>query len=75
MMNTGSALAAIISPVIGGLLIDKTGNWEVPFLGSMILMGIGVVLAFRMQPESRFEGSVTPEPYVPLAAVPAARTR
>ena len=33
LMNTGSALAAIISPVIGGYLIDKTGNWELPFLG------------------------------------------
>lgn len=54
MMNTGSALAAIISPVIGGLLIDRTGNWELPFVGSMLLMGLGVVLAFRMQPESRF---------------------
>ncbi len=54
MMNTGSALAAIISPVIGGYLIDKTGNWELPFVGSMVLMGVGVVLAFRMQPESKF---------------------
>ena len=57
--------------MIGGLLIDKTGNWEVPFLGSMILMGIGVVLAFRMQPESKF-GLGTSEPIVPplAAAVP-----
>ena len=55
MMNTGSALAAIISPVIGGLLIDKTGNWELPFVGSMVLMAVGVVLAFRMQPESKFD--------------------
>jgi len=55
MMNTGSALAAIISPVIGGMLIDKFGNWELPFVGSMILMGLGVVLAFRMRPETRFE--------------------
>jgi MFS transporter, ACS family, glucarate transporter len=55
MMNTGSALAAIISPVIGGMLIDEFGNWELPFVGSMILMGIGVVLAFRMRPEDKFE--------------------
>jgi MFS family permease len=55
MMNTGSALAAIISPVLSGLLIDRFGNWELPFVGSMILMGFGIVLAFRMQPESRFE--------------------
>jgi MFS family permease len=73
MMNTGSALAAIISPVIGGLLIDKTGNWEVPFVGSMILMGVGVVLAFRMQPESKFAGATTAEPLAP-PIVPARRT-
>jgi MFS family permease len=55
MMNTGSALAAIISPVVAGQLIDRFGNWELPFVGSMVLMGFGVVLAFRMQPESQFE--------------------
>ncbi|WP_233887773.1 MFS transporter [Paraburkholderia flagellata] len=63
MMNTGSALAAIISPVVGGFLIDRFGNWDLPFVGSMVLMGCGVVLAFRMQPESRFElGKQTEEP-------------
>ena len=55
MMNTGSALAAIISPVVGGYLIDKTGDWQLPFLGSMLLMVAGVLLAFRMRPDSRFE--------------------
>jgi len=54
MMNSGSALAAIISPVVGGYLIDKTGNWQLPFLGSMLLMAAGVLLAFRMHPDSRF---------------------
>jgi len=54
MMNSGSALAAILSPVISGYVIDRFGSWELPFIGSMVLMGLGVVLAFRMQPESRF---------------------
>jgi len=67
MMNTGSALAAIISPVLSGYLIDSFGSWELPFAGSMLLMAIGVVLAFRMQPESRF--AVGTEP----AAQPATR--
>ena len=57
MMNTGSALAAIISPVLSGYLIDRLGSWELPFVGSMVLMGLGIVLAFRMQPESRFEAN------------------
>jgi ACS family glucarate transporter-like MFS transporter len=55
MMNTGSALAAIVSPVLSGFLIDRFGNWELPFVGSMLLMALGVVLAFRMQPEHRFD--------------------
>jgi MFS transporter, ACS family, glucarate transporter len=55
MMNTGSALAAIISPVVGGWLIDRFGSWELPFIGSMVLMALGVALAFRMRPEVKFE--------------------
>jgi MFS transporter, ACS family, glucarate transporter len=60
MMNTGSALAAIISPVLSGYLIDRFGSWELPFAGSMLLMAVGVVLAFRMQPESKFDVASTP---------------
>jgi MFS family permease len=55
IMNSGSALAAIISPVVAGYLIDRTGNWQLPFVGSMVLMGIGLVLASRMRPEEKFE--------------------
>ncbi|HEY4083095.1 MAG TPA: MFS transporter [Burkholderiaceae bacterium] len=60
MMNTGSALAAIISPVVSGLLIDRFGSWELPFLGSMLLMAAGVVLAFRMRPENKFSTATSP---------------
>ncbi|WP_250479598.1 MULTISPECIES: MFS transporter [unclassified Caballeronia] len=63
MMNTGSALAAIISPVLSGFLIDRFGSWELPFVGSMVLMGLGVVLAFRMQPESKFELNDSSKPH------------
>jgi MFS family permease len=64
MMNTGSALAAIISPVVSGYVIDLTGNWQLPFVGSMLLMLIGMALAFRMRPEQKFtfEGAVTAVP-------------
>ncbi len=57
MMNTGSALAAILSPVVGGFLIDRFGNWNLPFVSSMILMAVGVILAFRMEPDSKFDAS------------------
>jgi MFS transporter, ACS family, glucarate transporter len=55
IMNTGSALAAIVSPVVSGFLIDRFGNWELPFIGSMVLMGVGVVFTYTMRPEARFE--------------------
>ena len=53
MMNTGSAFAAIVSPVVGGWLIDKTGDWQLPFLGSIVLMLVGMGLAFTMRPAQR----------------------
>jgi len=59
MMNTGSALAAILSPVVSGYVIDRFGSWELPFIGSMLLMAIGVILALRMRPESRFAPDVS----------------
>jgi MFS family permease len=55
IMNSGSALAAILSPVVSGFIIDRTGNWQLPFVGSMVLAGVGVLLAFRMRPDSQFE--------------------
>ncbi len=51
IMNCGSAGAAIVSPVIGGWLIDKTGDWNLPFIVSMALMAIGIVLSFTMSPD------------------------
>jgi MFS family permease len=50
-MNSGSALAAIISPVLAGMIIDRTGNWELPFVGSMALLLFGAILALWMKIE------------------------
>ena len=62
LMNTGSALAAIISPVIAGAMIDLTGIWELPFLGSIVLLLLGAGLAFRMRPDEELD--VPPAPAV-----------
>lgn len=55
IMNSGSALAAIISPVVGGYLIDQTGNWQLPFLGSIVLMVVGMMLTYFMRPAQRLD--------------------
>jgi len=64
-MNTGSALAAIISPVLAGKLIDRTGNWQLPFVGSIVLLLCGSILAFWMKlDEMPAEPRVTAKPAV-----------
>jgi MFS family permease len=55
LMNTGSALAAIVSPLVAGYVIDVTGNWYLPFLMSMGLLLVGGACAFLMHPETPFE--------------------
>jgi hypothetical protein len=35
-------------------MVDRTGNWDLPFLCSMVLMLAGAGLAFTMHPEKRF---------------------
>ena len=57
IMNSGSALAAIISPVVGGWLIDRTGNWNLPFVVSMALMAAGIVLSFTMRPDRALDAA------------------
>src|SRR3954465_1146270 len=51
LMKSGTALAAILSPLAFGIIVDRTGNWQLPFIGSLGLLLAGAVLAFRMHPE------------------------
>jgi MFS family permease len=54
-MNTGSAVAAVLSPLAFGYLADLTGNWHVPFIGSLGLLLLGAVLSFFMRVEVPFQ--------------------
>jgi MFS family permease len=61
MMNFGAALAGVISPVVFGYLVDRTGSWTLPFAGSIGLLLLGAGLAFLMRPDRPFETAATPE--------------
>jgi MFS family permease len=65
IMNTGSAVAAIFSPIVFGYIIEWTGNWNLPFAGSIGLLLVGAILAFWMRPELTLEQK---SPEVPSAA-------
>ena len=60
LMNFGSAVAAIVSPIAFGKIVDLTGNWHLPFWGSVGLLVVGCVSCFFMRPDR------------PLAELPAA---
>jgi MFS family permease len=60
LMNTGSALAAIVSPVVGGYLVQTTNNWMLPFIVSMGVILVGSALSFTMHPEQPITGELVP---------------
>ena len=54
MMNFGFAVAGLVSPSSFGYLVDRTGSWVVPFIGSTALLLLGAALAMRLRPDRPF---------------------
>ncbi|HEX4603501.1 MAG TPA: MFS transporter [Candidatus Angelobacter sp.] len=57
LMNIGSALAAAVSPQVAFFVIQKTGNWDLPFLGSIGLLLFGAIMAYWMKPNEPLPGT------------------
>ncbi len=55
MMNFGFAVAGLVSPSSFGYLVDLTGSWVIPFIGSIVLLFCGAILALRLRPDKQFE--------------------
>jgi MFS family permease len=56
MMNFGFGVAGLVSPSSFGYLVDRTGSWVLPFIGSIVLLLLGAVLASRLRPDKPFTG-------------------
>jgi MFS family permease len=56
MMNFGFGVAGLVSPSSFGYLVDVTGSWVVPFVGSIVLLLVGALLAMRLRPDKEFMG-------------------
>jgi hypothetical protein len=48
--------------LVAGYVIDVTGNWYLPFIGSLGPLLLGAFSAFPMRPERRFEEPSPGEP-------------
>jgi MFS family permease len=68
LMNSGSALAAILSPVVAGLLVDMTGDQQLPFTVAIGVLMVGAVTTFLMHPERQFTDEVLAAPKPSTAA-------
>jgi sugar phosphate permease len=55
IMNTGFGVAGMMSPVMFGLLIQRTGRFELPFFISAGLLLVGVVCSLGIDPNARVE--------------------
>src|SRR5205807_7301956 len=49
-MNSGSALSAIVSPLIGGYIVYRTGNWSASFIAGRALLLFGATGTVWMKP-------------------------
>lgn len=54
LMNSGSALAAILSPVVAGAVTDAWGDPQLPFVIAIGVLMVGAASAFLMHPERQF---------------------
>ncbi|KWR88667.1 MFS transporter [Cupriavidus sp. IDO] len=66
-MNVGFGIAGIVSPLVFGVIIDRTGNWQLPFAISIGLLFAGIVTSFFMRPDRPFQDDPGPKAGVPVA--------
>ena len=55
MMNFGFGVAGLVSPSSFGYLVDRTGSWVIPFIGSVVLLLVGGICAARLRPDVAFK--------------------
>jgi MFS family permease len=60
LMNSGSALAAILSPLVAGYVTDVTGDPQLPFVIAIGILFLGALSALLMHPERQFSEDPMP---------------
>jgi ACS family D-galactonate transporter-like MFS transporter len=55
MMNTGFGVAGMISPVVFGALVQRTGRYELPLFISALLLIVGAICSLNIDPTVKVE--------------------
>jgi ACS family D-galactonate transporter-like MFS transporter len=53
MMNTGFGVAGMISPIVFGVLIQRTGRYELPLFISAGLLLVGALCSLKIDPTAK----------------------
>ena len=59
-VSTAAGLAAIASPAAFGIITDLTGSYRLPFVMSIGLLLVGIVLSFWIRADRPLAGSAKP---------------
>jgi MFS family permease len=55
LMNAAGAIAGIVSPLMFGLILDRTGSWTMPFVVSLGLLLVGACTTYWFRPDRPLE--------------------
>jgi sugar phosphate permease len=50
-VSTAAGLAAVVSPITFGYIVDATGSYTSPFIVSIGILALGIVVSFWMRPD------------------------
>jgi MFS family permease len=59
-VSTAAGLAASISPLVFGYIVDVTGSYTEPFLVSIAILAMGIVVSFWMRPDIKLNAGSAP---------------
>jgi len=60
LMNTGFGVAGIVSPVVFGVMVDRTGSWVGPYMVGAVLLAVGIVTIMLTDARKSGDDSVSP---------------
>src|SRR6516225_1509949 len=56
MMNSGFGIAGMVSPVAFGIIVERTGRYDLPFLLSAGLLLVGAICSMFVDPTDKVQG-------------------
>lgn len=75
-VSTAAGLAAVISPITFGYIVDATGSYTSPFVVSIAILAVGIVMSFWMRPDKVLQaGTPVSKAKTPASGAPVMEFR